>query len=386
LIFRLLFVPMDAERAHHLSFSALRILDSIPLLGRVLRVICARGTTRPATVLGLPFPNRIGLAAGFDKNGVGIRALSALGFGHIEVGTITAHAQPGNERPRLFRLRDNLALLNRMGFNNDGSRQASFNIAAERKKLAALPQRLRPIVGINIGKTKVVEAADAVADYAASTRVLAPLGRLPGHQCQLAEHPGSAGPAVGEQPRTDHRRRPGHRRRGGERVRGRTLGHVPLLVKIAPDLADDDVIEICDLALRSGVDGLITTNTTIDRSVLVRDRGEVRDRRSGRRDLRTASGRAITRGAAAGQGAVGDALTVISVGGVADAKDARARVAAGADLVQVYSEMIYSGTVLPRPRHPRPRIEPSAHSGYWRRLTCGLGMRRGRSWMLRMIA
>ena len=116
--------------------------------------------------------------------------------------------QPGNDRPRLFRLRENLALLNRMGFNNDGARQASFNIAEERKRIDALPPGPRPIVGVNIGKTKIVEAADAVADYAASTRVLAPLADYLVINVELAEHPGTAGSAVSEQPRTDHHRSP----------------------------------------------------------------------------------------------------------------------------------------------------------------------------------
>ncbi|UVI37793.1 quinone-dependent dihydroorotate dehydrogenase [Brevibacterium spongiae] len=345
LIFRLLFAPMDAERAHHLSFTALRALDSVPLLGRVLRFICGRGTVRSADVLGLPFPNRVGLAAGFDKNGVGVRALSMLGFGHIEVGTITAHAQPGNDRPRLFRLRENLALLNRMGFNNDGSRQASFNIASERKKIDALPARLRPIVGINIGKTKIVEAADAVSDYAASTRVLAPLAdylvinvsspNTPG--LRDLQSVGSLEPIITavrdtaaevvENPRS-------------------TLGHVPLLVKIAPDLADDDVVEICDLALRSGVDGLITTNTTINRSVLEGREAAFAEAEAGGISGRPVADRSLEVLRLVKKH-VGKELTVISVGGVADAKDARARVAAGADLVQVYSEMIYSGPFFP---------------------------------------
>ena len=125
-------------------------------------------------VLGLPFRNRVGLAAGFDKEGHGIRALSRLGFGHIEVGTVTGHAQPGNERPRLFRLLEHEAILNRMGFNNAGSKAASFAVDDQRRAVDRLPESLRPIIGVNIGKTKVVEAADAAADYALSTRTLAP--------------------------------------------------------------------------------------------------------------------------------------------------------------------------------------------------------------------
>lgn len=336
---------MDAERAHHLSFSALRFLDSVPLLGRLLRLVLARGTRRPVDVLGLPFPNRLGLAAGFDKDGVGIRALSNLGFGHIEVGTITAHAQPGNDKPRLFRLRNNLALLNRMGFNNEGARQASFNIERERGKIAGLPSATRPIVGINIGKTKVVDPSEAVDDYAASTRALAPLADYLVINVSSPNTPGlrdlqsvsslepiiaavrTTAAEVVESPRS-------------------TLGHVPLLVKIAPDLADDDVIDICELAVRAGVDGLITTNTTIDRSVLGGSEAEFARSQAGGISGRPLAQRSMEVLRLV-RNTVGDELTIISVGGVADAKDARARVAAGADLVQVYSEMIYSGPFFP---------------------------------------
>ena len=345
LIFKLFFAPMDAERAHHVSFTALRILDSVPGLGRLLRVVLAHGTRDEVDVLGLRFPNRLGLAAGFDKNGEGIRALSALGFGHIEVGTITAHAQPGNDKPRLFRLRDNLALLNRMGFNNQGARQAAFNIEQQRRSIAFLPDAQRPIIGINIGKTKVVDAADAVEDYASSARFCAPLADYLVINVSSPNTPGlrdlqsvsslepiidavrSAAAEVVATPRS-------------------TLGHVPLLVKIAPDLNDADVVEICDLAVRSGVDGLITTNTTIDRDVL-----SGRDADFARGEAGGISGRPLARRSMEVlrlvRSTVGQNLSIISVGGIADANDISARLAAGADLVQSYSEMIYSGPFWP---------------------------------------
>ncbi|RBP64755.1 dihydroorotate oxidase A [Brevibacterium sanguinis] len=336
---------MDAERAHHVSFSALRFLDSLPLLNRLLRLVLARGTRDEVEVLGLPFPNRVGLAAGFDKNGEGVRALSALGFGHIEVGTITAHAQPGNDRPRLFRLRENLALLNRMGFNNQGARQASFNIEAQRRALSALPGRARPIVGINIGKTKVVPGADAVEDYAASARALAPLADYLVINVSSPNTPGlrdlqsvaSLEPIVSAVKAT-----------AAEVVENprSTLGHVPLLVKIAPDLNDEDVIEICRLAVRLGVDGLITTNTTIDRDVLNGEEAEFARSQSGGISGRPLAARSLEVLRLV-KATVGNELTVISVGGIADARDVRARLAAGADLVQVYSEMIYSGPFWP---------------------------------------
>ncbi|NJC57381.1 dihydroorotate dehydrogenase [Brevibacterium marinum] len=336
---------MDAERAHHLSFTALRILDAIPGLGRLLRLVFARGTRDEVDVLGLRFPNRLGLAAGFDKNGEGIRALSAMGFGHIEVGTITAHAQPGNDRPRLFRLRDNVALLNRMGFNNQGARQAAFNIDGQRKSLTSLTESQRPIVGINIGKTKVVDAADAVEDYASSARFLAPLAdylvinvsspNTPGLRdlqsvsslAPIIEAVRAAAAEVVPSPRS-------------------TLGHVPLLVKIAPDLNDDDVIGICNLAVSSGVDGLITTNTTIDRNVLTGSEAEFARSQAGGISGRPLAERSLEVLRLV-KATIGEELSIISVGGICEPNDISARLAAGADLVQAYSEMIYSGPFWP---------------------------------------
>lgn len=345
LIFKLFFAPMDAERAHHVSFTALKILDSVPGLGRLLRLVLARGTRDEVNVLGLRFPNRLGLAAGFDKNGEGIRALSALGFGHIEVGTITAHAQPGNDKPRLFRLRNNIALLNRMGFNNQGARQAAFNIEGQRKSIASLPARQRPLIGINIGKTKVVDATDAVEDYASSARFCAPLADYLVINVSSPNTPGlrdlqsvsslepiidavrSAAAEVVPAPRS-------------------TLGHVPLLVKIAPDLSDEDVIDICELAMRAGVDGLITTNTTIDRDVLTGREADFARSQAGGISGRPLAPRSmeVLRLVKA---TVGERLSIISVGGIVDANDISARLAAGADLVQSYSEMIYSGPFWP---------------------------------------
>ncbi|MCI4012622.1 quinone-dependent dihydroorotate dehydrogenase [Brevibacterium sp. ZH18] len=336
---------MDAERAHHLSFTALKVIDAIPGLGRLLRLILSRGTRDQVDVLGLPFPNRLGLAAGFDKNGDGIRALAAMGFGHIEAGTITAHAQPGNDTPRLFRLRDNSALLNRMGFNNQGARQAAFNIEEQRKSLAKLPQAHRPIVGINIGKTKVVEAADAVEDYAASARALAPLADYLVINVSSPNTPGlrdlqsvsSLEPIIAAVRSTAAEVVPAPRS---------SLGHVPLLVKIAPDLADADVVEICRLAVRAGVDGLITTNTTINRDVLTGKDAEFARNQAGGVSGRPLAERSLEVLRLVKK-TVGDDLSVIAVGGVANATDVRARLAAGADLVQVYSELIYSGPFWP---------------------------------------
>lgn len=350
LLYRSLLVRTDAELAHRVSFAALRGLDSVPGLREAAGAVLSAGTSDPVEVLGLPFRNRLGLAAGFDKAGHGIRALSRLGFGHIEIGTVTGHAQPGNERPRLFRLLEHDAILNRMGFNNAGARAASFAVADQRRLIAELPPHLRPVVGVNIGKTKVVEAEDAAADYALSTRELAPLADYLVINVSSPNTPGlrdlqtvaslrpiieavrDTAAEVVETPRS-------------------TLGHVPLLVKLAPDLADDDVRELVDLALAERVDGLVLTNTIVDRTVL-----SGADRRFADAEAGGISGRPLAARAMEVLRLVrahlderhpDAALALVSAGGVGDARDVRARLGAGADLVQAYSGLIYGGPFWP---------------------------------------
>ncbi|GAA4285597.1 quinone-dependent dihydroorotate dehydrogenase [Brevibacterium daeguense] len=341
LIFRTVFVPMDAERAHRVSFTGLRALDRIPGLRVAATRVFGRGTSDPVEVIGLPFPNRLGLAAGFDKNAAGVRALALLGFGHVEVGTLTAHSQPGNPRPRLFRLLDHRAIVNRMGFNNDGARKASFNLRTARARIDRMPAHRRPVIGVNIGKTKVVDAARAAEDYRTSAEILAPLAD---YLVINVSSPNTPGLRDLQSTRALEPIIRAVREAAAEAVETprSTLGHVPLLVKIAPDLSDEDVIDIAELALRLGVDGLITTNTTVDRGVL-----DGRDRARAEAEAGGISGepladrsfevlRLVKR-------RVGDGMTVISVGGIADERDVRARLAAGADLVQVYSGLIYGG-------------------------------------------
>ncbi|HLR45078.1 MAG TPA: quinone-dependent dihydroorotate dehydrogenase [Brevibacterium sp.] len=350
LFFRAVFSPMDAERAHRVSFSALRGLDSAPGLRTVFGAVASAGTQDPVEVLGLPFRNRVGLAAGFDKEGSGVRALSRLGFGHVEIGTVTGEAQPGNPRPRLFRLLSHGAILNRMGFNNAGARAAAEAVAAQRRLVAALPASKRPIIGVNIGKTKVVAAAEAASDYAASTRALAPVAdylvinvsspNTPGLRDLQAA--GSLRPIIAavrdtaaevvETPRS-------------------TLGHVPLLVKLAPDLADDDVRGLVDLAVEERVDGLVLTNTTIDRAVLRGDDRAVAAREAGGISGRPLAARAmevlrLVR-AHLDEAHPGSPMALVSAGGVGGARDVSARLGAGADLVQAYSGLIYGGPGWP---------------------------------------
>ena len=228
--------------------------------------------------MGLEFPNRLGLAAGFDKNAIGIDALAALGFGFVEVGTVTARPQPGNPQPRLFRLTEDRAIVNRMGFNNDGAEAVAERLARRAERLDRRDRRLagrigqrprrRPVLGINIGKTKVVPEDDeqaVLADYAFSARLLAPYADYLVVNVSLAQHPGAAQPAggraAGAPPRARYDGWPTRRRAATCRC----------CVKIAPDLADEDVVAVAELARGHGLDGIIATNTTISREGLRTD-------------------------------------------------------------------------------------------------------------------
>jgi dihydroorotate dehydrogenase len=309
------FTRIDPERAHHLGFRAVRAAR--PVLAR------RRTPGRPVTAMGLTFPNVLGLAAGFDKNAVGIDALGALGFGHVEVGTVTGEPQPGNERPRLFRLTADRAVVNRMGFNNDGAEA----VAA---RLAARGRRPGPVLGVNIGKSKVVPEDEAVRDYEKSARLLAP------HADYLVVNVSS--------PNT-----PGLRNlQSVEKLEPilvavrRVAGPVPLLVKIAPDLADEDVLAVADLATAIDLDGIIATNTTISRAGLASTPAEVEAAGAGGLSGRPLTSRSLEVLRML-RGRVGDALTLVGVGGITTVEDARARLDAGADLLQGYTAFVYEG-------------------------------------------
>src|SRR3954447_21267355 len=205
--------------------------------------------------MGLTFSNVLGLAAGFDKNARGIDALAALGFGHVEVGTVTGRAQPGNDRPRLFRLTAARAVVNRMGFNNDGAEVVA-------RRLAARGRRPGPVLGVNIGKTKVVPEDDEAAvldDYGLSAGLLAPYADYLVVNVSSPNTPGLRTLQAVEklEPLLRHVR--------GTADRAVADRRVPLLVKIAPDLADEDVLAVADLATAIGLDGIIATNTTTSR-------------------------------------------------------------------------------------------------------------------------
>ena len=333
--FRVVFAGMDPEKAHKIGFDLIKAVARTPA-APVMRRLMRPAPALAVRALGLDFPSPFGLAAGFDKGGSGITALTNLGFGHVEVGTVTGRAQPGNPKPRLFRLVEDRAVINRMGFNNDGAAAAAPRLARARAALERTYGRPRPVVGINIGKTKAVDLADAVDDYLISARELAPHAdylvvnvsspNTPG--LRLLQSIDSLRPllsAVGQ---------------AADEAAGR---HVPLLVKIAPDLTDEDIDDVAALALDLWLDGVIATNTTITREGLVTDPQKVIAAGVGGLSgapLRQRSLAVLNRlHAALGE----NGPVIISVGGVESAADVHQRLAAGATLVQGYTAFLYEG-------------------------------------------
>lgn len=337
MLYRLLIRPLmfllPPEVAHDVGFSALRFLLGVPGLGPVVRRWLAPSPfDRPVLrvhALGVDFPNPLGIAAGFDKDALGFDPLGDLGFGHVEVGTLTARGQPGNPRPRLFRLPADHGLINRMGFNNMGAAAAAPRLARPR----------RTLVGVNVGKTKVVAEEDAPEDYAASVRLLAP------HADFLVVNVSSPNTPGLRRLQSVERLRPvleAVRRAADEAAPGRG---VPLLVKIAPDLADEDVDAVADLALDLGLSGVVATNTTIRRDGLATPADAVEACGAGGLSGPPLAARslAVLRRLRA---RAGDRLVLIASGGIESAADAWERIRAGASLVQVYTAFIYEGPLF----------------------------------------
>ena len=339
---------MPPERIHTVAFAALRGATApAPLRRRLRRTLAPSDPILASTVFGVHFPGPLGLAAGFDKDGHGLQTWGALGFGYAEIGTVTAAAQPGNPRPRLFRLPADRGLLNRMGFNNDGAAALATRLVRHR---ADVP------IGVNIGKTKVTPADEAEGDYRISARLLAPLAdylvvnvsspNTPGLrdlQAVASLRPILAGVLA-------------------------ECGDTPVLVKIAPDLADNDIDEVADLAAELGLAGIVATNTTISRD-----------------GLRSAGVAALGAGGVSGAPVaqrslavlrrlhhrVGDRLVLISAGGIETADDAWERITAGAALLQGYTGFIYGGGLWAK--HIHDGVAQRLHAGGFATLSDAVG-------------
>ncbi|MCA2260216.1 quinone-dependent dihydroorotate dehydrogenase [Mycobacterium avium] len=324
---RQLFFLVPAERIHTLVFALLRGVTAVCWPRRLLRRLLA--PTDPvlaSTVFGVRFAGPLGLAAGFDKDGLGLHAWGALGFGYAEIGTVTASPQPGNPAPRLFRLPADRALLNRMGFNNLGAGALAVRLARRQPDIP---------IGVNIGKTKATPPDQAVDDYRASARLLGPLASYLVVNVSSPNTPGLRDlQAVGSL-------RP---------ILSAVLAETstPVLVKIAPDVSDSDVDDIADLAVELGLAGIVATNTTVSRD-----------------GLRTAGVDQLGAGGISGPpvarravevlrrlyGRVGDRLVLISVGGIETADDAWERITAGASLLQGYTGFVYGGGLWAKQIH-----------------------------------
>ncbi|MGC4174176.1 quinone-dependent dihydroorotate dehydrogenase [Demequina sp.] len=320
-LYRHVLCHVDAEKAHRFGVVAFARLPFVFRVGRSLGIIPNPGPAAAREVMGLRFPGAVGLAAGMDKNAEAVLGLAAGGFAFVEIGTVTARPQPGNPKPRSWRELDVHGLRNQMGFNNEGADAVARRLA----RLRASARGRAVLVGVNIGKTKVTAPEDAATDYAYSARTLAAYADYLVVNVSSPNTPGlrDLQSVDALRPILEH-----VRAAANEAVPER---HVPLLVKIAPDLADEDVDAVTDLALELHLDGIVATNTTISH-----DRGPgglsgppVRER------AQAVVGRIAAR--ASGR------LAIVGVGGISSEDDAKAFLDAGADLLQLYTAFVYEG-------------------------------------------
>jgi len=319
---RPLLFSLDAEAAHDLTVAFLQGASHLDLVLRALKIF--RPLSNPKTVFGLEFPNPIGLAAGLDKNGVALPAWAALGFGFIEIGTVTARPQPGNPSPRIFRFPEQLALINRLGFNNDGA-----DAVAERlRKLRASGRWPAVPVGINIGKSKATPLEKATDDYLYSFRLLREFADYIALNVSSPNTPGlrdlQAAAALSQLLRAI-----------GDENRKNTK---PVLVKIAPDLSMSELEELVTTCEQNEIAGIIATNTTLDHSSVPSERDQAGGLSGAPlREKSTALVRAI---------AARSTIPVVASGGIFDAKSAQEKFETGAQLLQVYTGYIYRGPGL----------------------------------------
>ena len=328
LLFKSILTKIKPEFAHYLAMFGLQVAYYTAIT-KIKTVKPSQ--TRVVEALGHKFNGPFGLAAGFDKNARWIKPLRDLGFSHVEIGTVTALPQPGNPRPRLFRLPADRALVNRMGFNNDGAEV----IATRIKHLRITNPFGLPIIGANIGKSRAVEVEDAADDYRASAKALAPYADYLAVNVSSPNTPGLRSLQSVEALKPIL-----------EAVKDEALGK-PILVKIAPDLADEDIIAVANLVLEMKLDGVIATNTTISREGLATPAAIVEAAGAGGLSGAPLHDRSLAvlhllRPVLQGK------ATIISVGGIETAAQAQARLDAGATLVQGYTGFVYHGPLWAR--------------------------------------
>jgi dihydroorotate dehydrogenase len=320
-LFKLVFSKLDPEHAHYLGMFVIKVLG----ITRLSKLSQLGVKAKSVHVLGLDFAGPFGIAAGFDKNAIAVKELGELGFSHVEIGTVTRHPQPGNPKPRLFRVVKDQALINRMGFNNEGADRVARRLAKLRVSGAKLP-----VIGVNIGKSKTTDLTDAVSDYEYSTKALAPVADYIAVNVSSPNTPGLRSLQDVDQLEPIL-----------VAVSNSALGK-PVLVKIAPDLEDRAVIEVAALVRKLGLAGVIATNTTIKRDGLETSAEQVESFGSGGLSgpvLATRSKEILV----LLRKELGKEFVVISVGGVVDGQDVAERLSLGADLVQGYTGFVYQG-------------------------------------------
>lgn len=324
--FRALLFRLEPEQAHRLTLNLIRLAGAVPPVRASLKAYF-RGLDNPVEAFGLNFTNPVGLAAGYDKDGLGWKGLACLGFGHIEIGTVTPRPQPGNPRPRVFRLPKEQALINRMGFPGLGA-----DFVAKQLK-GARPEGL--VLGVNLGKNKDTPLEEAARDYLELFQVFAPLA---GYLAINISSPNTVGLR-----RLQARGALDELLAEIARQRSQTGLRIPILVKLAPDLSEEELDDALDVILSNGMDGVIATNTTINREGLQSPAAAEAGGLSGRplRERSTQMVRSIYQRTAG-------KLPIIGVGGIDSAASAQEKLDAGATLVQVYTGMIYEGPGLVR--------------------------------------
>ena len=326
-LIRSLLFRLPAEFSHDVALKAMRLCERLGVLG----VIAANTKLNsiPKTVMGIEFPHAVGLAAGLDKNADYADALQALGFGWLELGTVTPRPQPGNPKPRMFRLASDKGIINRLGFNNKGIDHLLSQLASRKRQ---------GIVGINIGKNAVTQLSDANEDYLIGLRKSYPVADYIAINISSPNTPGLRSLQYGEELDSLLGALVAER----EALHKVHARYVPLAVKLAPDMSEDELTLCCSKLLAHKIDGVIATNTTFDRERVAGSRyaGETGG----------LSGAPLTDKACSTlaqiKRQVGDSMAIIGVGGIMTGRDAAARLEAGADLIQLYSGFIYEGPAL----------------------------------------
>lgn len=326
---RSLLFRLDPETAHGLSLAAIARVGRVPGLRSAVAAMYSAPDAEPVEVFGLRFPNRLGLAAGYDKDGEGWRGLGCLGFGHIEVGTVTPEPQPGNPKPRIFRLVEQRSVINRLGFPCKGAAYVADRLRRRR--------RGEVVIGVNIGKQKTTSLDDAADDYEELVDVFAPLADYLTVNISSPNTPGLRR----LQERDFLSRLLGRVAARRDEVVARIGSPVPVLVKLAPDLDDDQLLTAVDVVVEAGMDGIIATNTTIRRDGIDHPAAGEEGGLSGAA-LTEMSTRIIARI----HEHTGGAIPIVGVGGIMGPEDARAKLDAGATLLQLYTGLVYEGPGL----------------------------------------